>query len=148
MVVMLDTGPLGIVTNPQNSSETKGIREWLKCVLEAGHEVVIPEIADYELRRELVRISSSKAIVKLNELERELTYLPLTTQTMRKAADVWADARNRGKPLADEKALDGDSILIAQAQLHPASGSVVIATVNVGHLSLFAKADVWRNIKP
>jgi predicted nucleic acid-binding protein len=148
MVVMLDTGPLGIVTNPANTPETVGIREWLMVVLEAGHEVIIPEIADYELRRELVRAALTKTINRLNELERTLSYLPLTTQTMRRAAEVWADARNWGKPLADEKALDGDAILIAQAQLHPASSSVVIATENVGHLSLFAKADVWRNIRP
>jgi len=40
-------------------------------------------------------------------------------------------------------------LIAAQAlDLGMAPADVVIATVNVGHLSLFAPADIWTNIRP
>ncbi len=68
---------------------------------------------------------------------------------MLRAAQLWADARRKGKPTADEKELDGDVILAAQALLATeASEDPIVATTNVGHLSLFIKADSWKNITP
>ncbi|MGE0434782.1 MAG: hypothetical protein AB7K09_26125 [Planctomycetota bacterium] len=48
-VVVLDTGPLGLVTHPRNADA----KRWLKSLVLAGFAVAVPEIADYELRREL-----------------------------------------------------------------------------------------------
>ena len=63
------------------------------------------------------------------------------------AAQLWADARNRGKPTADRNALDGDVILAAQAIWEVNAGNeVVIATTNVRHLSQFVDAREWRLI--
>jgi hypothetical protein len=63
------------------------------------------------------------------------------------AAQLWADARKRGKTTADSNALDGDVILAAQAILEVNTGNeVVIATTNVGHLSQFVNAREWRLI--
>ncbi len=59
------------------------------------------------------------------------------------AAGFWAEARRLGRPTADSKALDGDVILAAQA----AQANAVIATENVGHLSLFVEAARWRDIE-
>lgn len=61
---------------------------------------------------------------------------------MLKAAELWADARKRGKPTADPKELDGDVILAAQAL----QANAVVATENVGHLSLFVEARHWKDI--
>jgi hypothetical protein len=72
--------------------------------------------------------------------------LRLTTVTMRRAAEFWAQLRGQGTPTADDKALDGDVILAAQAALLSAQGDVVIATTNVGHLSRLVPADLWQNI--
>ena len=67
---------------------------------------------------------------------------------MLRAAELWAKARNDGLPTADNKALDADVILAAQAQLYGTSGMVpVIATTNVGHLDRFARAALWEDIE-
>ncbi|HWS84832.1 MAG TPA: hypothetical protein VN207_11310 [Ktedonobacteraceae bacterium] len=53
----------------------------------------------------------------------------------------------QGMPTADNKALDGDVILAAQAAVLAAQGyEVVIATGNVNHLSRLANAREWRHI--
>ena len=74
-----------------------------------------------------------------------IEYVPLTTDAMRQAAAFWAEARQRGRPTADDKALDGDVILAAQvATLESSNG--VVATTNVGHLSRYVQAALWRDI--
>ena len=107
--------------------------------------VLIPEIADYEVRRELLRANKARGLARLDALAGLLEYLPLTTAAMRQAAVFWAQARQQGRPTADDKALDGDVILAAQAMTLGAA-DVVIATTNVGHLSRFAPAALWPDI--
>jgi len=66
---------------------------------------------------------------------------------MLKAAELWAETRNRHRPTADDKALDGDVILAAQAILvADQEKQVVVATTNVGHLEWFIKAREWKDI--
>lgn len=67
---------------------------------------------------------------------------------MNLAAQLWADVRQRGMPTADPQALDIDVILAAQARsLLDQSTSVVVATMNVGHLSRLVEARHWNEIK-
>lgn len=144
-IVLLDAGPLSKVTHPRPNRE---ITEWLKALLEAGVKVQVPEIADYEVRRELLRAKKAKGVERLDMLAATIGYIPLSTKTMRKASQIWADARNQGRPTADDKALDGDVILAAQADILASPGTdVVIATENVGHLNRFATASHWTNIQ-
>ena len=147
MVILLDAGPLGLITNPRASQETRACNQWLESLALKEIEVKIPEIADFEVRRELLRADKFKGIERLNDLQRYLDYVPLTTQTMLKAAQFWAQVRKQGMPTADDKALDGDVILAAQAILIQDEGhEVIIATTNVGHLSRLAQAKTWRDI--
>ena len=147
MVILLDAGPLGLITNPRASQETRACNQWLESLALKEIEVKIPEIADFEVRRELLRADKFKGIERLNDLQKYLDYVPLTTQTMLKAAQFWAQVRKQGMPTADDKALDGDVILAAQAILIQDEGhEVIIATTNVGHLSRLAQAKKWRNI--
>lgn len=74
-----------------------------------------------------------------------MEYLPITTAAMRQAALFWAQARQQGRPAANDKALDGDMILAAQA-VTLQSTRVVIATTNVGHLSFFVAAALWHTV--
>jgi predicted nucleic acid-binding protein len=148
-IVLLDTGPLGMVTHPNGSDTTRAAATWLRDLVKAGIDVRIPEIADYELRRELIRAKKLRSIKRLDELEAGLIFQALSTSVMRRAAQIWADARNQGQPTASEEALDGDVILAAQAKLLEETGlRVTIATTNIGHLSRFANALPWAQCLP
>jgi predicted nucleic acid-binding protein len=142
--VLLDAGPLGMVTHPRKNIE---IKTWLQISLRSNLIIKVPEIADYEVRRELLRANKLKGIQRLNILKLTLGYLSITTDTMLRAADIWAQARQQGRPTADDKSLDADVILAAQALLIREQGEdVIIATTNVAHLSRFTEATTWDKI--
>lgn len=145
-VILLDAGPIGLVTNPNRSNESLACAQWLQILVSSGSRVIIPEIADYEVRRELLRANKVKGIARLDELAQLLEYLPITTVAMRQAAIFWAQARQQGQPTAGDKTIDGDIILVAQAVTLTVP-DIVIATTNVGHLSRFVAADLWHNIQ-
>lgn len=142
---MLDAGPIGLVTNPKLSPQSTACTRWLQKLIKSDIRVILPEIADYEVRRELLRANKMKGVARLDELGKLLEYLPITTAAMRQAALFWAQARQQGQPTAGDKTIDGDVILVAQAVTLGIS-DVVIATTNVGHLSRFTAADIWQNI--
>ena len=143
--VLLDAGPLGVVTNPRRSRQSIACAQWLQALVRHGSRAIVPEIADYEVRRELLRANKTRGLARLDALAGLLEYLPLATAAMRQAAIFWAQARQQGRPTADNKALDGDVILAAQAMTLGVA-DVVIATTNVGHLSRFAPAALWPDI--
>ncbi|MDE0678703.1 MAG: nuclease [Gammaproteobacteria bacterium] len=143
--VVLDSGPLGLATNPGGSSETKACARWLSNIVRKGGTVVIPEIADYEVRRELIRAQKHSSIARLDTLIDQVAYMAITTAAMRVAAEYWAQARRSGQPATDDAALDGDVILAAQAATIR-SAKVVVATTNVKHLSVFVEAKPWHDI--
>ncbi len=146
-IILLDAGPLGLVTNPRATTENHECNLWLQTQLRQGMRVLVPEIADYQVRRELLRAGKSRGLARLDALQQSIGYLPLTTGVMRHAAVFWAQARNMGQPTAHAAALDGDVILAAQAQdLADRGHTALIATTNVKHLALFADARLWRDI--
>jgi hypothetical protein len=55
-VIILDTGPLGLLTNPKKTQEPRAITHWALAMMTAGHRLIVPAIADYEVRRELERV--------------------------------------------------------------------------------------------
>ena len=147
--ILLDSSPLGTLSNPAQTPEVIAISVWAADCDDAGHTLYVPEVIDYEIRRELLRAGKSAGLVKLNALKASLVYLPLTTDTMLLAADLWAQSRRRGQPTGDPKKLDIDVILAAQALLLPVPLSdLILATTNVGHLSQFVPAALWTDIAP
>lgn len=148
--VILDSSPLGLVTQRAGKSqEGDGCRLWLETLLVQGVKVYVPEVCDYEVRRELIRANKPAGITRLDQLKQLARYLPLTTDVMLKAAELWAQARNAGVVTADVHALDGDAIAAAQAlSLGLSAAAYVVATSNVKHISRFASADLWTNIYP
>lgn len=147
-IVLLDSGPLGMVTNPKSTPLSLECQLWLESLKSRGYKATIPEIADYEIRRELIRARKLAGIRKLDALKTAIAYLPISTEAMLKAAELWARARQQGRPTADPKEIHGDVILAALATvLAEAQGNeVIVATTNVGHLSLFVDAREWRLI--
>lgn len=150
-VVFLDTGVLGFITHPKANEETTQCTTWLRELLVHGVLVCILEVCDYELRRDYLRRAkrekgAQQALEKLDALKNALNYIPIRTDMMGRAAELWATTRNNGRPTADPKELDVDVILAAQAQLTAAGNTLTIATTNVGHLSLFADARAYTDI--
>ncbi len=92
-------------------------------------------------------MKKAKSVARLDALCAATEYLPLTTAAMRRAAELWAQTRQRGKPTAGDKTIDADVILAAQCLTSGAS-PIVVATTNVGHLSHFVPAELWQNIAP
>ncbi|MBL8227924.1 MAG: hypothetical protein JNL98_05585 [Bryobacterales bacterium] len=149
--LFLDSGPLGLLTHPQRSADVVGVAEWLSRCLLSGHRVIVPAIVYYELRRELPRAHKTFGLARLDAFVSATPgrYLPLSDEALRLAADLWARARQDGKPTADPKALDIDVILAAQAlSFGPAPADMIVATTNSRHLSQFIAAKDWQEIVP
>jgi predicted nucleic acid-binding protein len=146
IAVVLDSGPAGFLANPNPHPVPVAIRKWLTDLLAAGRRVILPEIADYEVRRELLRAGLTQSVRMLDSLAAQAEYLPLTTAAMRHAAELWAQARNMGHQTAADPALDCDVILAAQAL--SLGVQVVVATGNPAHLSRFVTAADWQAITP
>jgi predicted nucleic acid-binding protein len=147
-VLLLDSGPLGLITQPQRSYDVIAITDWLKDCISAGARVLVPAIVYYEIRRELLRANKTIGIVRLDAFVNAAPdrYVPLTDEALRFAAELWAQSRQAGRPTAEAKALDIDVLLAAQALRM--EGTPVIATTNPKHLSQFISARNWRNIDP
>ena len=95
-----------MLTNPGATPTTLECERWLEGLLLRGADVVVPEIAGYEVRRELIRAGKTKSVARLNALREMLRYLSITSPAMLQAAEFWATARNVGKPTADDASLD------------------------------------------
>lgn len=52
LTIFLDTGPLGLITNPKKTLDTIAATQWVFNMEAAGHRFLVPAIADYEVRRE------------------------------------------------------------------------------------------------
>lgn len=148
MVIVLDSGPLGLLSNPAPRGLSQMAHDWARRHVSSGARIVIPEISDYEVRRELVRASKTHGIERLDRLCDGLQYQPLTTAVMREAAELWARARNEGHPSAHDAALDGDVLLAAQARnlRLPMDDDIIVATTNVAHLNRYVEAGLWSEI--
>ena len=119
--------------------------QWLRDAASAGATVIGTEIADYEVRRELIRARRTAGIARLDALVSQVEYLAITTTAMRRAAEIRAAARQRGLPTGADAALDGDVILAGQATTLNRSG-LIVAITNVQQLSRFVPAALWSEI--
>lgn len=143
-IILLDSGPLGMITHPRKNAK---IKFWLQSLLQSGTRVQVPEIADYEVRRELLRVGKIKGLQRLDFIISELGLVSINREVMLKAAELWAESRQRGQPTANNQALDADVILAALAfSIINLGQNVVIATTNVRHLSRFVPAQMWNEI--
>ena len=159
-VIYLDTGPLGLACYSQRDPEKESgqFQQWMNTTLLKQTKIVVPAIADYELRRELIRNGSLDSIAKLDLIESGrhpdfpgVVYLPLTDDAIKRAADLWAEARNKGYATAHEQALDGDVMIAAQVLEFAGSASrFIVVTTNVKDLKRYVgnRARPWDAITP
>jgi hypothetical protein len=65
-LLLLDSGPLGLITQPNISSEVLAINRWLLGCLRAGLHVLVPAIVYYQIRRELLRAQKPSGLARLD----------------------------------------------------------------------------------
>jgi hypothetical protein len=132
----------------------------MRSHVNAGDDFLLPEIADYEIRRsEILQIliapfgpcMSHAALYLLDQLKSQIGYLPLTTASINQAANLWANAQ-KGKSSTSPK-LDGDAILAGQVIVRSNNTDrIVIATGNLkdflvmNSLPPLVTAEEWDKI--
>jgi hypothetical protein len=153
MIVFIDSSVLGILANPNRVGEVRDCREWLYRLLAKGVYVCSSQICDFEVRRSMILESQIKPslnhIPNLDRLQEIISFLPITSELLKKASVLWATARSQGIPTADKKSLDVDMIICSHWQMLQEEFPgryVAIATTNVKHLSRFTEAKIWRDI--
>ena len=150
--IYLDATPLSLVTQRKKKNPLiEAAHNWLEELIRQDIDVYIPEIIDYAIRRELVRAKKQTGIERLDEWQTACELIPITSQVMLRASELWADARNRGVPTAEDCALDADVIFAAQVlecagENGYGKGEFVVATSNVRHISRYVDCAEWQNI--
>jgi hypothetical protein len=81
-LVLLDSGPLGLACGSPGRPQANQCDLWLKALSSAGAGVIIPEIADYEVRRELIRGGLTPSLRRLDRLRVAFGYAAITTAAM------------------------------------------------------------------
>jgi hypothetical protein len=158
MIVFLDTNILGLISNTNAAyEECIQCERWFSTLSIRGVRFITSDLCDYEVRRGLISslIKSGKeppGISTLDSLKSDgfLEFSPVSTTALTLAANLWAIASTQGNTTRDEKNIDVDIILSAQYQLirdENPGRSVIMATTNLKHLSLFCDAAHWRDIK-
>jgi predicted nucleic acid-binding protein len=116
--LLLDTNVLTRLCHP-GKPENAEISAWLAELLTRRSDevqVCVPEIADYESRRGLLHVAlrsqrpTTRSLQRLDQLIELLTFLPINTPILRRAADLWAQSRSIGQPTSPKEVLDGDVI--------------------------------------
>jgi predicted nucleic acid-binding protein len=150
-ISVLDTGPLGLACRKPSDERLEPFRIWLFQAQAANTVVVIPEIANYELRRELLRSRKLASVDRLDRLRSSpyYSYVRLSTPAIDRAAELWAHARSFGHQTAEDPGLDGDVILAAQALEYSGARDILtVATDNSRHLGRYLDAKPWQAITP
>ena len=140
---LIDAGPLGLLAHDRPALRIP-IQSWLMNEVSAGATVYLSEVADFEVRRELLRLIKAgklpaSRLDRLDFLQTMFTYLPASTAAWRKAAEFWADARSKGLPTASPDALDADAIVAGQA----AEMQATVVTGNAAHIGRWVPVKIW-----
>lgn len=138
--IFLDSDPAGLACHKPGIVEADDLRAWLFGQKGSPARVVLSEVIDYEVRRELIRLKARDSIRRLDNLYADgvVHRLPIDFRALCKAAELWATARDQGQQTADDQALDGDVILAAQAlEFCSPADDWIILTENVRHIARY-----------
>ena len=64
-VILLDAGPLGIVTKRRGVPDAEACRAWVAHCLRQGARIFVPAIAYYEVCRELERMRNPTGLARV-----------------------------------------------------------------------------------
>lgn len=78
-LVVLDSGPLWLAVSPMGKPQADACRDWLAGVEAGGSVIAVPEIADYEVRRELILRGAWSQTRRLDVFRSAARYLPITS---------------------------------------------------------------------
>jgi predicted nucleic acid-binding protein len=154
--IILDAEPLGNVTAPfaragVAPTYSQRCRQWIRDCEAAGTVFIVPAITYYEVVRDFYQRKAPAKIARLQNFCFDPTrFLPLATDDLTRAAELWGMLRNQGIPTAGSQSLDADVIFAAQVlSLNLPSDEYIVATSNPNHLSRFGlPVDTWENITP
>ncbi len=158
MIVFLDANILGLISNVHESNdECQQCEKWFGNLKTRGVIFTTSDLCDYEVRKKLIFSSIEKkatasGVKILNSLRTNglVAFLSVSNESLDLAANPWASIATDRKYAPEMESIDPDIILSAQYQLirdeHPGH-SVLMATTNLKHLSLFCDAAHWRDIK-
>ena len=76
------------MSHPNAADKNKQAAQWFRGLLVADVAVLVPEIADYELRRELLHVDKARSVAVLDRYKASLGYVSLTTEAMLLAAQL------------------------------------------------------------
>jgi predicted nucleic acid-binding protein len=116
MKLLLDTNVLARLCHP---TAYRDVQRWFRELLERGDsapEILIPVLADYEIRRAFLTRGASASLEQLDRIEAVARTLPVTPQATRMAAEL--RSKLGCPPGADLS--DADLVIVAQAQLEQA----------------------------
>jgi hypothetical protein len=154
-VILLDSGVLGLLCNPNHRQDVQELWAWFQQKLEEKCRLCSPDVCAYEVRRGLClnQIKTGRAD-GLNALDRfvfeEIIQLVSTNREIVKlSSELWAESKIKGIPTAPDNSLDIDIIICATHRWlegeHP-DRQVVTVTKNVRHLSRFINAVEWQTV--
>jgi predicted nucleic acid-binding protein len=148
-LIVLDAGPLGLACSRPGTPAVDACHAWLLALEAGGAEILVPTVADYEVRRELIRLRATTKLRNLDDLAARFDLVDIGAKAFRRAAEYWAHLRQGGLPTSGTEDLDADALLAGLAATIGKPGDVVtIATTNVRHLGRFPgiEAREWSKI--
>lgn len=153
MIILIDTGIVGLLTQPNSTNESTQILDWMYNSLAKSVRVLASDICDYEIRRGLIKARldgrCSDGIEKLDQLREVIEFLPITNRALAHACVYWADAAKKSQLNAPKHDINFDLILCGTWKVltedYPGQ-DIVIATKNLRDFLRFANADLWQNI--
>lgn len=129
----LDTDTLSEVLKKQNPGVVANAADYLS---EHG-ESAISGMVQFEIVRGLRAIQAVAKLAAFDQICRTMTIYPATAEVLDRAADLWATAKQLGKPRTD-----ADVIIAATALVHDRA----LVTGNVSHFDWISGLTVatWR----
>jgi hypothetical protein len=146
-LIILDSAPLGFICNPKNKDSYRKLSNFAKSL---NFSIGVPEIIDYELRRNFELENLQKSISLLSQFHQRDQLILLESEDLIRAAELWAWCRKQGSTTTENKGIDIDVILVSQALSQKNNfDKVVILTIDIGDLSVFCDLGLhlwdWKN---